>query len=126
MADADLQTAASELCGEFTSLDVRSILVSTAGLGLGLFSAEFFAELAGNMLGSTSRRTRSAVEIFTKFGTAGLHLALRRIIGGPMLGVVLALGAVGSATSAVLQIIEVAVSALQTGEVASTSSSSTT
>lgn len=117
MVDADLQTATAELAGEFEGLDVRSIMVTGAGLGLGLFSAEFFAEITGNMFGGSSIARRNGVEILTKFGVSGGAFMLRRFIGGPLVGAMLILAAVGASTSAILQMVEVVVSLVQEGSI---------
>lgn len=117
MVDQDLQAASGEIAGEFQQLDLASVVVSVSGIGVGLFTAEFAAEFFGNLLTNAPGRARTGVEILSKFGMAGVHLLLRRFFGGPTVGVILALGALGSATSGALQLFETAVSAIQSGSV---------
>lgn len=116
MVDADLATAAEELRGEFEQLDPMSIAVTGGGIGIGLFSGEFVAEIIGNTFTSGGGRTRTAVEIASKFGTAGAFILGRRFVGGQLLGVLAILAAAGSAASGVLQMFEAVISGIQTGE----------
>lgn len=117
MVDADLATAAEELRGEFEQLDPMSIAVTGGGIGIGLFSGEFVAEIVGNTFASGGGRTRTAVEIASKFGTAGAFILGRRFVGGQLLGVLMILAAAGSAASGVLQMFESVLSVIQTGEI---------
>jgi len=125
MVDADLQTAADEIAGEFTELDPMSVAVTGGGIGLGLFGAEFFAEIAGNAAAPEGGRKKTIVEIVSKFGLSGAFILGRRFVGGQMLGVLMVLAAAGSSASAMLQVIENFISFVQTGEVTSGSPSTT-
>jgi len=119
MVDADLQSAAEEIGGEFAELDPMSVAVTGGGIGLGLFGAEFFAEIAGNAVAPDGGRNKTIVEILSKFGLSGAFILGRRFVGGQMLGVLMVLGAAGASASAMLQVVENFISLIQTGEVTS-------
>lgn len=105
MVDQDLMTATDELVGEITSFDVISFVEGAIGLGWGLFSADFAAQLIGGMLQGQRRAVRFLAEIGTKGALTVAYIFGRRF-GGELITTILGLAAVGSGVSLVLQIID--------------------
>lgn len=110
LANRQIEAAAETLGGEFTSLDPGTIAVTLGGFGLGLFTAEFGAELtAGNM---TKQRTRVAVELLTKLG-----IGAGEVYGGlqmsGLLAVILLFAGIGTFSSMALDVATIVVNVLQ-------------
>lgn len=105
MVDQDLMTATDELVEEIVQFDLVSLVEGVSGLGFGLFSAEFVAQLAGGMLAGRRRMVRFLGEVLAKAGLTGAFIIARRF-GGDLLSVLFGMAAVGSAASIILQVIE--------------------
>lgn len=107
MVDTQLTSATEDLTDIVTDLDVVSLITGAAGLGTGLFAAEFAAQTVSGMLSGQSSTVRFIAEILTKGVLAGGTIFLaRNVVNSQLLFVILGMAGVGVGISAVLQIIE--------------------